>query len=58
MKALTSLPPSASRVEKYRPAKLDDIVGNAPTIDRLKVIQRDGNVPHLLISVSQSTSSF
>ncbi|KDN36284.1 P-loop containing nucleoside triphosphate hydrolase protein [Tilletiaria anomala UBC 951] len=37
-------------VEKYRPLKLDDVVGNKPTIERLKVIQRDGNVPHLLIS--------
>lgn len=38
-------------VEKYRPLKLDDVVGNAATIDRLKVIQEDGNCPHLLISV-------
>ncbi|PWN89887.1 putative RFC4-DNA replication factor C, 37 kDa subunit [Acaromyces ingoldii] len=37
-------------VEKYRPLKLDDVVGNAATIDRLKVIQEDGNCPHLLIS--------
>lgn len=38
------------RVEKYRPVKLDDVVGNRPTIERLKVIQEDGNCPHLLIS--------
>ncbi|CAO1633919.1 unnamed protein product [Parajaminaea phylloscopi] len=37
-------------VEKYRPIKLDDVVGNKATIDRLKVIQEDGNCPHLLIS--------
>ncbi|PWN49330.1 P-loop containing nucleoside triphosphate hydrolase protein [Violaceomyces palustris] len=37
-------------VEKYRPIKLDDVVGNKPTIERLKVIQEDGNCPHLLIS--------
>lgn len=42
-----------SRVEKYRPLRLDDVVGNKPTIDRLKVIQEDGNCPHLLISVSK-----
>ncbi len=37
-------------VEKYRPLRLDDVVGNKDTIDRLKVIQSDGNCPHLLIS--------
>ena len=30
-------------VEKYRPNTLSDIVGNDATIDRLKVIARDGN---------------
>ncbi|KAH7320398.1 P-loop containing nucleoside triphosphate hydrolase protein [Rhizoctonia solani] len=37
-------------VEKYRPQRLDDIVGNAETIDRLKVIAQDGNCPHIIIS--------
>ncbi|KAJ6520043.1 P-loop containing nucleoside triphosphate hydrolase protein [Mycena sanguinolenta] len=37
-------------VEKYRPIVLDDVVGNADTIDRLKVIARDGNCPHIIIS--------
>jgi replication factor C subunit 2/4 len=41
-----------NRVEKYRPTILDDIVGNAETIDRLKVIAKDGNCPHIIISVS------
>ena len=35
----------------YRPHLLDDIVGNSDTISRLKVIAKDGNVPHLIISV-------
>jgi hypothetical protein len=39
-------------VEKYRPMDLDDIVGNVETIERLKVIARDGNMPHIIISVS------
>ena len=39
------------RVEKYRPKVLDDVVGNTDTIERLKVIARDGNCPHLIISV-------
>ena len=30
---------------------LDDVVGNSDTISRLKVIAKDGNVPHLIISV-------
>lgn len=41
------------RVEKYRPMDLDDIVGNVETIERLKVIARDGNMPHIIISVTQ-----
>lgn len=39
------------RVEKYRPLELDDVVGNSDTIDRLKVIAKDGNCPHIIISV-------
>lgn len=38
-------------MEKYRPLLLDDITGNQETIDRLKVIARDGNCPHIIISV-------
>ncbi|KAI0077443.1 replication factor C subunit 4 [Panus rudis PR-1116 ss-1] len=37
-------------LEKYRPQVLDDIVGNQDTVDRLKVIARDGNCPHIIIS--------
>ncbi|EGG04957.1 uncharacterized protein MELLADRAFT_72257 [Melampsora larici-populina 98AG31] len=37
-------------VEKYRPIILDDITGNVETIERLKVIARDGNCPHIIIS--------
>ncbi|KAF8323126.1 P-loop containing nucleoside triphosphate hydrolase protein [Clavulina sp. PMI_390] len=37
-------------VEKYRPQLLEDIVGNTDTIDRLKVIAKDGNCPHIIIS--------
>lgn len=29
---------------------LDDVVGNEDTIDRLKVIAKDGNMPHIIIS--------
>lgn len=41
-------------MEKYRPVLLDDIVGNSETVERLKVIAEDGNVPHIIISVSSS----
>ncbi|EPE02950.1 replication factor c subunit 4 [Ophiostoma piceae UAMH 11346] len=37
-------------VEKYRPVFLDDIVGNTETIERLKIIAKDGNMPHIIIS--------
>lgn len=38
-------------VEKYRPRRLEDVVGNAQTVDRLRVIEENGNCPHLLVSV-------
>lgn len=36
-------------VEKYRPKLLQDIVGNEETIERLTLIARDGNMPHMII---------
>ena len=36
-------------VEKYRPHKLDDIIGNEETIQRLKLVVKDGNMPHMII---------
>ena len=29
---------------------LDDIVGNTETVERLKIIAKDGNMPHVIIS--------
>ncbi|KAI0257154.1 P-loop containing nucleoside triphosphate hydrolase protein [Lactifluus subvellereus] len=46
----SALPYELPWVEKFRPRVLDDIVGNSDTISRLKVIAKDGNVPHLIIS--------
>lgn len=46
-----------NRVEKYRPSVLDDVVGNVDTIDRLKVIAKEGNCPHIIISVNIFASS-
>ena len=36
-------------VEKYRPKKLADIVGNEDTVERLKMIADEGNMPHMII---------
>lgn len=47
---LSVCPANSSRVEKYRPVFLDDIVGNTETIERLKIIAKDGNMPHVIIS--------
>lgn len=37
-------------VEKYRPKKLEDIVGNEETVERLKLIVQDGNMPNMILS--------
>eukprot|EP01028_Stygiella_incarcerata_P004704 TRINITY_DN2048_c0_g1_i1.p1 TRINITY_DN2048_c0_g1~~TRINITY_DN2048_c0_g1_i1.p1 ORF type:complete len:356 (-),score=104.15 TRINITY_DN2048_c0_g1_i1:90-1058(-) len=37
-------------VEKYRPKRLDDIVGNEDIVDRLRVIAKEGNMPNLILS--------
>src|ERR1700710_3038910 len=53
LKASTATAPPGYQlpwVEKYRPVFLDDIVGNTETIERLKIIAKDGNMPHLIIS--------
>ncbi len=37
-------------VEKYRPARLDEIVGQDEVVKRLKSYVQTGNIPHLLFS--------
>eukprot|EP00250_Pteridium_aquilinum_P006933 c16754_g1_i1 orf=312-1331(-) len=37
-------------VEKYRPHKIADIVGNEDAVSRLQVIARDGNMPNLIFA--------
>lgn len=37
-------------VEKYRPRYLRDVVGNVETVNALKRIAQDGNLPHMILS--------
>ncbi|KAH9284633.1 Replication factor C subunit 2 [Echinococcus granulosus] len=37
-------------IEKYRPLRLSDIVGNEATIQRLESFSHTGNVPHIIIA--------
>lgn len=37
-------------IEKYRPVKFSDIVGNTDTVERLSVFAQHGNAPNLIIS--------
>jgi DNA polymerase III delta prime subunit len=39
------------RVEKYRPQKLSDVVGNEDAVQRLRAIAKDGNMPHMILTV-------
>jgi len=37
-------------VEKYRPMRMVDVVGNEEVVARLRAIARDGNVPNVILS--------
>lgn len=40
------------RIEKYRPQRFDEIVGNEETVSRLSVFATHGNAPNIIISVN------
>jgi|Transcript_34857 replication factor C subunit 2/4 len=46
----TSLGLTVPWVEKYRPMKTMDVVGNEEAVGRLRVIARDGNLPNMIIT--------
>uniref|UniRef100_A0A3Q7HVT6 AAA+ ATPase domain-containing protein n=1 Tax=Solanum lycopersicum TaxID=4081 RepID=A0A3Q7HVT6_SOLLC len=46
----TSSGPEIPWVEKFRPTKVSDIVGNEDAVARLQVIARDGNMPNLILA--------
>jgi len=39
------------QVEKYRPTKIKDIVGNTAAVSRLQVIAEEGNMPNMILAV-------
>ena len=48
------LPPL--QVEKYRPTKIKEIVGNTEAVSRLQVIAEEGNMPNMILAVNFQTS--
>ena len=45
-------------VEKYRPVTLEDVVGNVVAIEQLKSIVQFGNMPNLILVVSELKTFF
>ena len=39
-------------MEKYRPQKLGEVVGNEDAVQRLRSIAQDGNMPHMILTGS------
>ena len=37
-------------VEKYRPTRLEEVVGNQDTLERLSIIAEEGNLPNIILS--------
>jgi DNA polymerase III delta prime subunit len=38
------------QLEKYRPSKVADIVGNEDAVSRLKIISEEGNMPNVILA--------
>lgn len=50
-------PLSPIRIEKYRPQRFDEIVGNEETVSRLSVFATNGNAPNIIIAVKKNCMS-
>lgn len=46
------------RIEKYRPTKFEEIVGNSDTVSRLGVFASQGNAPNIIIAVTLNCDNF
>ena len=42
------------QVEKYRPTRIKDIVGNVEAVSRLQIIAEEGNMPNIILAVSEA----
>lgn len=47
--------PTIWKVEKYRPTRVRDIVGNVEAVSRLQIIAEEGNMPNIILAVSWFT---
>ena len=47
---METLPLRLQWLEKYRPTKMEDIVGNDDTVGRLTILAQQGNMPNLILS--------
>lgn len=43
--------PPPLQVEKYRPTRIKDIVGNVEAVSRLQIIAEEGNMPNIILAV-------
>jgi hypothetical protein len=40
------------QVEKFRPTKVKEIVGNTEAVERLQIISEEGNLPNIILAVT------
>lgn len=46
-----------TQVEKYRPSRIRDIVGNEEAVSRLQIIAEEGNMPNIILAVRHSSAA-
>lgn len=55
---LSEVKQTFAQVEKYRPSKVHEIVGNTEAVERLQVISEEGNLPNIILAVSLQSNIF